>query len=198
MPAAAASDARVIATLVGDLAPYKALPVLTSQVLLFPSPAGSTLEKVLADHPEKWLLVDKSMVTLDGSECDKIGTSFSAFRFQSSGCSRVVGSCLNNQIGQLVAADESRVKQGKDPLYFVARYFQGGKNTIKPGSGRFSLQLPVAQILSSIVVLDVAADSIRFTVNAVPGKVRCCSRHSLYKPPAHTHAYVWLFWYVLR
>ena len=29
-----------------------------------------------------WMLVDQSLVTLDGSECNKIGVGFSAFRYQ--------------------------------------------------------------------------------------------------------------------
>jgi Male gamete fusion factor len=75
VPRAVSSDKRVLAQLVGDLAPYRAYPVLTSQRLLMP-----TLTSLSLLRPAEWLLVDPSMITLDGSECNKIGVGFSAFR----------------------------------------------------------------------------------------------------------------------
>ena len=174
-PGVASADGRLQASLVGELMPYRALPVLTSQMLLLPT--ASSLDAALANHPEKWLLLPTSMVTLDGSECDKVGTAFTAFRFQAGGCGRVVGACLGSQIGQLAAADDARMKQGLDPLYYVARYLpKGANNTIRAAGGQYSLALPVMQIQSSIVTVEVAADSVRFTVNAAPGKVRTESR----------------------
>ena len=37
-----------------------------------------------------WLLVDKQAVTMDGSVCNKIGTSYEAFRQQASACTNAV------------------------------------------------------------------------------------------------------------
>lgn len=31
-----------------------------------------------------WMFIDKSLVTLDGSECNKIGVGYSAFKYESS------------------------------------------------------------------------------------------------------------------
>lgn len=45
-----------------------------------------------------WMLLDQGLYTLDGSECNKIGTSFQAFQFESDKCHRFVGSCLANQL----------------------------------------------------------------------------------------------------
>ena len=74
-PKGLSADKRVSAQLVGDLMPYRAFPVLTSQRLLMPSLSGaSTL------RPAEWMLIDPSMLTLDGSECNKIGVGFSAFK----------------------------------------------------------------------------------------------------------------------
>lgn len=74
-PKRRSSDGQVAAQLAGDLMPYNAFPVLTSQLLLMPSLAGvSTL------RPSEWMLLEPSMVTMDGSECNKVGVGFSAFR----------------------------------------------------------------------------------------------------------------------
>lgn len=74
-PRALSTDKRVSAALVGDLLPFRAFPVLTSQRLLMPSLSGTSQLR-----PADWMLVDPSMLTLDGSECNKIGVGFSAFK----------------------------------------------------------------------------------------------------------------------
>jgi hypothetical protein len=74
-PKRRSSDGQVAAQLVGDLMPYNAFPVLTSQLLLMPSLTGvSTL------RPNEWMLLEPSMITMDGSECNKVGVGFAAFR----------------------------------------------------------------------------------------------------------------------
>lgn len=189
--------------------------MFSSKLLLIPAPADASLDQILKNSPEKWMIVDKSDVSSDGTQCNKIGTSFAAFRyvvaynfaaaavhpqdrgleschfwtnarpiqrvlcrFQSSGCSQTVGSCLNNQIGKLKQADEAKLVAGQTPVYFVARYLQGGTNSVLVTGGKaptFRLALPVAQIQNSVVVLEVDAASVRFTVNVAPAKAR--SRH---------------------
>jgi Male gamete fusion factor len=74
-PKVVSPDKRVSAQLVGDLVPYRAYPVLTSQRLVMP--ALSNLNQL---RPADWMLVDPSMITLDGTECNKIGVGFTAFR----------------------------------------------------------------------------------------------------------------------
>lgn len=74
-PRSTAAGGRVSAQLVGDLTPYRAFPVLTSQLLLMPA-----LSSVSQLNPAEWMLLDRGMVTLDGSECNKIGVGFTAFR----------------------------------------------------------------------------------------------------------------------
>lgn len=80
-PAASTAGGRVSAQLTGDLMPYRAFPVLTSQLLLMPA-----LSSVSQLSPAEWMLLDRGMVTLDGSECNKIGVGFSAFRSVSLPC----------------------------------------------------------------------------------------------------------------
>ena len=45
-----------------------------------------------------WMLVDREMFTLDGTECNKIGVSYNAFRYETDRCIKHVGSCLHNQV----------------------------------------------------------------------------------------------------
>lgn len=57
-----------------------------------------------------------------GRVCDKVGTSFTAFRFQTEGCSRPVGSCLSNQLLDLYDKDMNRSRDGLTPLHLLGRY----------------------------------------------------------------------------
>jgi hypothetical protein len=79
LPKGRTSDKKVSAQLVGDLMPYNAFPVLTSQRLLLPA-----LMDMSQLRPAEWMLVDPTLITMDGSECNKIGVGFSAFRLDPS------------------------------------------------------------------------------------------------------------------
>jgi hypothetical protein len=74
-PRGVTDDRRVSAHLIGDLMPYQAFPVLTSSLLMMPQ-----LVDLSNLQPKLWMLLDNNMVTMDGSECNKIGVGFSAFR----------------------------------------------------------------------------------------------------------------------
>lgn len=82
-PAAASVDGKLRANLVGDLQAYQALPVFSSKVLLIPAPSDMGLDQILKASPEKWMIVDRSQVSTDGTQCNKIGTAFTAFRYDS-------------------------------------------------------------------------------------------------------------------
>lgn len=76
-PRGVTEDRRVSAHLLGDLASYKAFPVLTSSKFLIRKAPGALFSLTDKDM----LVVDNSMVTLDGSECNKVGVGFTAFRY---------------------------------------------------------------------------------------------------------------------
>jgi Male gamete fusion factor len=111
-----------------------------------------------------------------------------ARRYQSEKCGQVVGSCLGNQLFDLKQADDKRVAQGMAPRYSVSRYLNGGTNTVRINASqalnRVQLELPVDQISTSLMTLEVAADSLRFVVNASPGKARA-------RPPVCLRALLW-------
>ena len=73
-PKRRSDDGRVAGKLLGDLLPFNAFPVLTSQKLLMPQVADLN-----SLQPEAWMLLDPTLISLDGSECNKIGVGFSAF-----------------------------------------------------------------------------------------------------------------------
>lgn len=62
------------------------------------------------------------MVSLDGTECNRIGTSYEAFQTQPNACNSPVGTCLANQIRDLVNADQALLGQGLDQKYNFTVY----------------------------------------------------------------------------
>lgn len=58
-------------------------------------------------------------VTLDGSECDKVGVGYTAFRYQAEGCARPEGHCLHSQLADMAEVDEERIANGQSPIYFI-------------------------------------------------------------------------------
>eukprot|EP00892_Ulva_mutabilis_P000250 jgi/Ulvmu1/10225/UM060_0025.1 len=171
-PRASAAGGLVSAQLVGDLLPYRAFPVLTSQLLLMPE-----LASVTRLQPAEWMLLDRGMVTLDGSECNKIGVGFTAFRYQSEKCGRTIGSCLGNQLPALQEEDAARQAAGQQSQHLASRYAQAGVQTLKLNltaespSQQVQLAFPVAQVTTTLLSLEVAADGLTFIQNAAPGKI---------------------------
>jgi hypothetical protein len=43
-----------------------------------------------------WMFIPREMVTVDSTECNKIGVGYSAFRNEPNNCGKPVGSCLLN------------------------------------------------------------------------------------------------------
>jgi Male gamete fusion factor len=100
-------------------------------------------------------------------------------RYQNQGCSRKIGSCLDNQPYHLVTTDADRVAKGLEPIYGAQRYAQTGDvglqlNLTGPVQERtVKIKYPVPSISSSLMTLEVAADSLKFIQNYSPGQVRC-------------------------
>ena len=119
---AASPDGRVVARLLGDLAAYTAdmRPLGATKYLMVPS-QPATHARVRAGV-SSWLLVDKQAVTLDGTACNKVGTSYAAFRHQSSPCSNLAGSCLGSQLEDMQQGDELRIQNGDTPIYLVTGF----------------------------------------------------------------------------
>ena len=67
----------VMAELVGDLVTFQNPPSLENKVLLLPKYEKFDLSGGL-DRTHQ-LLIDREQVSFDGSQCNKVGTSFTAF-----------------------------------------------------------------------------------------------------------------------
>jgi hypothetical protein len=168
------AGATVAAELLGDLGGYAETPVLSSKLLFIPRP-GSNVSAPL-DDVGTWPLLDRSAVSLDGSGCDKPGMMFSGFRNQPNRCGVPAGSCLSNQLQDIVDADAVAMAAGNMPRSNVAA-LQAGAASLRdaqPGAmtpDKKRLALPTTQLRNSIVVLSLNADSVRFVVNFSPGRI---------------------------
>ena len=89
-------DKWLIARLIGDFAPFQQYPELTQKYLAVP--AQPPEHPRVQEGVKNWMIVDKTLVELDGLTCNKIGVSFEAFRTEYGACSNEPGSCLRNQL----------------------------------------------------------------------------------------------------
>ena len=104
------ADSNIKVTMVGDLMPAQQPPSLANKVLLMPS-SPSNHSIVMDTTGQYHLLVEREQVTFDGNECNKIGTSYSAFNNQpGDACLQPLGSCLDNQISNVHEEDFKRIK----------------------------------------------------------------------------------------
>jgi hypothetical protein len=143
--------------LVGDFSPSSPPPDLGSKVLLTPSKPMSHL-RVLVGSPF-WMLVDRSQITFDGTECNKIGTSYSAFRSQGNKCEMPVNSCFGSQLDDLHQDDVKRESEGQSPLHLLSRF--GDFAMVKDLNQRF-IDFEVKGSYSSLISLALNADDLRF------------------------------------
>ncbi len=157
----------VVAELVGDFAAYAELSSLRDHWLMIPVQPGLSPNQIFTSNLDMWSIFEQSLVSTNG-ECDKIGVSYTAFRYQTEACDRPFGSCLNNQIFHYEMEDQERAARGLSPLYNIRRYGGGTDNVGQAlqGPDGLLLKLPMAQMRSSVVTLSIKADDMTFVTNA--------------------------------
>jgi hypothetical protein len=169
-PGVASPDGKVTARLLGDLAAYQQdmQPFGLTKYLFTPSQPAS--------HPrvragvQSWLLVDQTAVSRDGSKCDLVGTSYSAFRHQSAGkCHNSAGSCLQNQLEDLQAADQQRIANGQTPINHVSAF--GDFAPYSTSDGKQYVAYTSTTRRNSVITLTLNADAIRFLIAESDGEV---------------------------
>ncbi|CAI5951715.1 unnamed protein product [Closterium sp. NIES-64] len=200
-PVAVNPSQSLSATLVGDFLTYTQLPNLSDRLLSVPLQPGSPTFGRFTSDTSGWLLVDKERYSLDGSECNKVGTSFSAFRFEPERCQRSVGSCLSNQLLDFAQVGTSFSAFRFEPdrcqrsvgsclsnqlLDFAQEDAQrvaqgldpihalsslGPITTLESPNGSLSIALVVTQRLNSLITLEIAADDVTFIKNRSPGRI---------------------------
>lgn len=186
-PGARTADGRIIARLIGDFARPAAALGLEHKYLLIPS-APATHERVRAGSAA-WMLVDRARVTLDGSECNKIGVSHAAFRHEASRCERRAGSCLGAQPSHLHAEDMAAAAEGRTGSYLVRNFGSffhqqdgaaagagaaaatAGGGGDGEGGARHYLAYAYSGLQASLLTLEMAADAVRFVTNNAPGEI---------------------------
>ncbi|GIL53994.1 hypothetical protein Vafri_9547 [Volvox africanus] len=178
VPSATSKGKQLSAKLIGDFATYTQVPDLGNRMLMVPEDANADFSYGLRGvNRSTWMLLDKSFISFDGRACDKVGTGFSAFRYQTNGCYRTAGTCLGNQLKDIWESDRSRVSSGRAPLYMVTQFTGGNEALLNKMGGPMSFVLPVTSQAESVVTLSVTADNVRLVTNRCPGKlsnVRVC------------------------
>ena len=108
------------------------------------------------------------MISFDGTECNKVGTSYTAFRGQSNKCNMPVSSCFQNQLNDLHNEDVSRQTNNKLPLYFLTRY---GKFTSVIDTNIRYLEMQLQGSYPSMITLEFNADSLKFITAVSKGVI---------------------------
>lgn len=160
----AANNGILQLSILGDYTPTNPPADLTSKFLL--RPRVPTAESTQSSN---WLLVDRQMVTIDGSECNKIGVGYSAFQNQANKCQQRAGSCTGNQISTLIAVDNQRKAQGQPPLYQLDRF--GAFTAAQSSVGGFKLNSVLASDMATVVLLIVNSTDLVYTLNVGKGNI---------------------------
>jgi len=126
-----------------------------------------------------------------GSECDKIGVSYQAFRNQQNRCIRTVGSCLNNQLEDLYESDleaekagrkgvqtpanpEDLTKVGTECVYNVGEYFVQNYGEFSHSNMRGespSIRFESSRYQNSELLLNFAAEKLFNVVQLSSGAI---------------------------
>jgi hypothetical protein len=106
---AKSDDLELKAELVGDLKQSQEPPSLANKILLIPSEPDD--HHMVHDKTGQYhLLVEREQISFSGDDCNKIGTSYSAFNNQpGDACGQPLGTCLKNQILDVYEADMQRI-----------------------------------------------------------------------------------------
>jgi len=169
-PGASTSDGRVVARLLGDFAAYTNVLVDYGATKYLMVPSSPTSHPRYVAGMSSWLLVDKTDVTLDGSVCDKVGVSYSAFRHHSNRCSRPAGSCLGNQLEDMQLADEQRLRSGQAALRRISA-FRNFQTYVDQADGTQYIAFQTTSNQASVVTLTLDADAMSFIIAESSGRI---------------------------
>jgi hypothetical protein len=166
---AQSDDGSVLATFIGDFAPPQAPKVLSGYYLMVPEIRGMTttaagLHPQIVSHgigPKSWMLVEKEQFGLDGTQCNKIGVGYTAFRHQAAICNQQFDSCLNNQ-------PQDFWDRGDDYRLSSFGTFEMAHDET---TNTRSISYTVEQVQDTLVTLSMTADGVRFIENFSPGRI---------------------------
>eukprot|EP00127_Corallochytrium_limacisporum_P005923 Clim_evm68s214 gene=Clim_evmTU68s214 len=156
------------AELVGSFALSSPMADHSSRMLLIPHP-GDPNHRQRQDMPNSWLLVDKSMISLDGNECDKIGVGYSAFKYHNDACIRPDSTCLANQPTDLWESDQQRRADDIATQFSADTY--GKVVGVFAQEEQYQLAYSVNERHTSVVRIELNADDLQYTVNRSDGTI---------------------------
>lgn len=158
--------------MIGDFASYAELESLRDHWLMIPIQPGLSPNEIFSSNLNMWMVFPPSLVSTIG-ECDKIGVSYTSFKFQSDRCSRPFESCLSNQIYHYQLEDQLRLSKGLKPLYNIQRFGGGQANQgqLRELSSGLSLKLPLKQMRTSLIQVSIKADGFRYVRNVGHGVI---------------------------
>ena len=116
----------------------------------------------------KEAMLDKSYFSLDGSQCNKIGVSMSAFSTQPSRCGADSGACLQNQIPDVERQALQRRAEGRQSSYFMSDY--GDYEGLELSHKIVSYRLP-PQRLVSLVTLTAESEDLVYVLGVIHVRV---------------------------
>lgn len=171
------------AQLVGTFDPSVEPQYFGDKMLFVPSiPVSSSI--VQAGLPEYMILPD-TMITIDGTECNKVGVSYYAFNSQGNRCQMSAGSCLENQLTDFRTSDMLRIAKGESPQYMVAAYGEvslqefesDSSNTSQGGESKgSSAPSPYLTYVSpappeTLITVTINADTLQYVQSVASGKI---------------------------
>lgn len=156
-----ANNGILFSQIVGSFAPTSPPTDLQSKFLLRPKPIINTNQS--ASVSTNWLLIDNSAITFDGSECNKIGVSYSAFQNQNNACQSIAGTCLGNQIPDLIASDSLRISNRLSAQWLLMK--QGNFTGIQSSSNITQLDSIFTADYTTVVSVTLNASNFKFISN---------------------------------
>ncbi|KAI6646408.1 hypothetical protein LOD99_12530 [Oopsacas minuta] len=161
-------NGQVLVELIGDFAPKAHFFTLHSKLLLVPE---NKSYKILKRGQSDWLVLEKDQVDLSGTQCNKVGVWFQAFRHQENFCSLRNGSCLLNQPEDIWRINNERRKRGRSFRGLLSYYGKLRPTRIRRKIPDYSIQFENDNLGRSEVVVTLTADELKFIVHKSAGKI---------------------------
>lgn len=152
--------------IIGDFNPPSPPPSLESFILFTPSKPSSHY-RALVGSPF-WMILSKDYISFDGSQCNKVGTSYTGFRGQSNKCSERINSCFGNQLDDLHNEDIMRISNNQSPLFFASRF---GNVTLVDKTNEKFLEMTLSGSFASLLTFELSADTIKFITAVSKGVI---------------------------
>ncbi|CAG9316759.1 unnamed protein product [Blepharisma stoltei] len=166
VPVQSSAEKDIIVRLIGDFSPNTPPPTLSDQYLFSASRPVSNTRVLMGSR--YWMFIDGDDISWDGTQCNKVGSSYTAFRGQGNKCEMQPRSCFLNQLEDRHQTDIKRTANGQAPLYFISK--EGNFSKVISNSDAY-LQLNIDGNFGSLVTIELNGDKLKFITNVSKGKI---------------------------